>query len=125
MFYSNDTFDRLYLGASKELRKTATEFRKEMTEAEAIFWNRVRNRNLCGKKFRREHPLFKFIVDFYCPEKKLVVEIDGKIHDFQKEYDERRTYELEKFGIKVLRFANEDILNNIENVLEEVKKHLS
>ena len=88
-----------------------------MTEAEQIVWGLVRNRKLDGKKFLRQHPFAYentfdlpkfFIADFYCAEEKLVVELDGKIHEFQKEYDLWRTSVINELGMRILRINNED-----------------
>jgi very-short-patch-repair endonuclease len=91
-----------------------------MTPSENILWQHLRKKRLSGILFRRQHPISNFIVDFYCHEARLVIEIDGDIHNQQenKEYDENRTFELEKFGLKVIRFSNDDINNNITKVLE-------
>lgn len=114
------------------IKTTSRNLRKKQTNAENIFWQLIRNRKFEGKKFYRQFPIkFKidftekfFIADFYCHECKIVVEIDGKIHDNQKEYDQFRTEIIEQFGIKVVRFTNNDVENNIENVLSELKKIL-
>ena len=91
-----------------------------MTEAEEMLWKHLRNNKLNGLKFRRQHPLDIYIADFYCHQKKLIIEIDGGVHDIpeQEEYDNGRTFELEEKGFKVLRFRNEDVLNDISSVLE-------
>jgi very-short-patch-repair endonuclease len=93
-----------------------------MTEAVGILWKYLRNSKLNGLKFRRQHPVDIFIADFYCHQKKLIIELDGSIHDIfeQKEYDEGRTFELEEKGFRILRFKNEEILNDLENVLERI-----
>jgi very-short-patch-repair endonuclease len=80
--------------------------------------------NMEGLKFRRQHPIDKFIADFYCHEKKLVVELDGAVHDdkMNAQYDEARTYELKGSGIKVIRFRNSEVENNISFVLNEIRK---
>lgn len=93
-----------------------------MTEAEDILWKHLRNKKLNGLKFRRQHSLDIFIADFCCHEKKLVIELDGGIHDIleQKEYDEGRTSELEGKGFKVIRFRNEEIMNDLEDVLNRI-----
>jgi very-short-patch-repair endonuclease len=100
--------------------KNAKELRKSMTESEEILWKHLRNNKLNGLKFRRQHPLDIYIADFYCHKKKLIIEIDGGIHDTpeQVEYDNGRTFELEEKGFKILRFRNEDVLNEINRVLE-------
>ena len=92
------------------------------TIAESILWSFIRNKRCNGLKFRRQHPILSFIADFYCYEKKLVVEVDGSVHDMSeaKERDEARTHELENFGITVLRFSNEEILTKIDEVLSEI-----
>ena len=79
-----------------------------------------------GFKFRRQHPLQNYIADFYCFERKLVIEIDGKGHlvDEQAKYDKRRTDELGLYGIKVIRFTNEEVRTKLHWVLEEIRRHL-
>ena len=91
--YRND----FYYGASKELIELAKEFRKKPTEAEEVLWNALRNNHFSGIKFRRQHPVKWFIVDFYCHEAKLVIEVDGGIHLAfpQAEHDESRTSEIQ------------------------------
>jgi very-short-patch-repair endonuclease len=114
-----DYKDNLFYGASPLIHERARELRKKMTYAESLFWNEVSNKRFLGFKFRRQHPIGKYIADFYCHELKLVIEIDGNIHEFfdLKEYDQGRTYELEEFGLKVLRFQNEEVEKNMEKVL--------
>jgi very-short-patch-repair endonuclease len=108
------------------IRKFARELRQPKTPAEATLWRHLRNRNL-EYKFRRQHPIESFIVDFYCAEAKLLIEVDGETH-FQKtqiEYDQARTEHLERLGYKVIRFTNDDIRYNINivisKIIEEVK----
>mgnify|MGYP000848844986 FL=1 len=113
----------MFYGANPEIFVKAKELRENMTDAEKILWSRLKNKQL-GKRFKPQHPISIFIVDFYCHSKKLVVEIDGGYHKTQLEYDNGRTYELEHFGIKVIRFTNEEVLNNIDKVLDAIKKHL-
>jgi len=108
---------------SKFLVDKARENRKNSTEAENLLWQAVRNHQL-GYKIRRQHYIDRFIVDFVCISKKLVVEVDGEIHLSQREYDKSRTYELEQFGFKVIRFKNEDVLNNFDSVLSKIKFEL-
>jgi very-short-patch-repair endonuclease len=101
----------------------ANALKKEMTEAEKIVWEKLRNRRLNDLKFRRQHPIGKFILDFYCHDLKLAVEIDGNIHEQEdvKEKDEGRTYMLTEWGITVLRFTNEEVMNKLGFVLETIK----
>ncbi|MEZ4887702.1 MAG: endonuclease domain-containing protein [Chitinophagales bacterium] len=90
--------------------------RKNQTPAEKVLWELVRNKQLGGFKFRRQHIIGVFIVDFVCIGAKLVIEVDGRIHDFQKEYDEARTKFLNVEGFEVIRFKNEEVLYDIEKV---------
>lgn len=118
--------ENLFYGASPEIHKRAKELRKQMTPAEKVLWNFLKNKSLEGFKFRRQHPIDKYIVDFYCHQKKLVIEVDGSIHDQldQKEYDSGRTSVLEEFGLKVIRFRNEEVLDNFQSVIGRISKGL-
>ncbi|UXE68567.1 MAG: leucine--tRNA ligase [Chryseotalea sp. WA131a] len=106
------------------IKEYARENRKEPTEAEDKFWQAVRNNGL-GVKFRRQHAIGSFIVDFVCIDKKLVVELDGPIHNKQKREDEERTKFIEGEGFRVIRFANEQVLNSLSEVLQRVKSELT
>lgn len=101
----------------------ARENRKNPTEAEEKFWEAVRNNSL-GFRFRRQHAISRFIVDFVCIEKRLVVEIDGEVHVHQQKEDEERTAILISEGFKVIRFDNAQVLNNLSEVLSQVKSTL-
>jgi leucyl-tRNA synthetase len=119
--------DYIFTSSAKtwnSLKENVRENRKNPTEAEDIFWQAVRNSQL-GFRFRRQHTIGKFIVDFVCLEKKLVVEIDGGIHDSQKREDEERTNILEHEGFRVMRFTNDDVLNKLSIVLQNIKAELS
>ena len=120
-----DYKDNLTWAAKPDIFTKAKELRKSMTIAEAILWKHLRNNQLNGLKFRRQHPLDIFIADFYCHQERLVVELDGGIHDEsdQREYDEGRTFELKGKGYKILRFRNEEVINDIEDVLSRIKNH--
>jgi very-short-patch-repair endonuclease len=100
----------------------AREMRHPQTPAEATVWRYVRNQAL-GYKFRRQHPIKRFIIDFYCAELRLCVEIDGDTHieEDQQEYDAARTEYLESIGRKVIRFTNDDVRYNINAVIQEMK----
>ncbi len=104
----------------RTLKEFARENRKNSTEAECILWQALRNRKL-GEKFRRQHAIGDFIVDFACINKNIVVEVDGPIHDFQHEYDQMRTAYLHDKGFSELRFKNEEIINNLEQVINRIK----
>ena len=95
--------------------------RREETVAEKILWKELRNRNL-EIKFRRQHPLDKFILDFYAPEIKLAIELDGSLHKENKEYDRIRTEYLKSQNITVMRFWNLEIEKNLEKVMEKIKE---
>jgi len=112
------------LGASLNIKVKAKELRKNQTEQEKVLWKRLRNRQQGGKHFRRQHPYNIYILDFYCFESSLAIEIDGEIHLKQKEYDLERTRFLESSGLKVLRFRNEEIEKRIEWVIKEIGKFL-
>lgn len=118
--------DNLHKGADPRLFHFARLNRQVQTEAEKILWSCLRNRNLNGFKFRRQHPISDFIADFFCLECNLVVEVDGEYHNEreQKQYDEGRTYELNELNVKVIRFTNREVLKNIDFVLKEISKHL-
>ncbi len=114
----------------KRIIELARELRKNQTPSEKYFWQIVRNRKFEGKKFLRQHPLIYenknnnlsfYIADFYCAEHHLVVELDGKIHDEQKEYDEQRDLIINEMGIRVLRIKNEELMD-IETVKEKIRK---
>ncbi|MFN8398666.1 MAG: endonuclease domain-containing protein [Anaerolineales bacterium] len=99
----------------------ARELRQPQTPAEATLWRHLRNRNL-KYKFRRQHPIYRFIIDFYCAEAKLLIEIDGDSHlvKEQIEYDKARTEYLEALGYKVIRFTNNDVRYTISAVVDKI-----
>ena len=94
--------------------------RAGMTDAEQALWYRPRNRQLEGCKFRRQHYIDRYVVDFVCTERMLVIELDGGQHLDQQDYDDTRTRYLQTRGYRVLHFWNNDVLTNIESVLEAV-----
>ena len=120
----NDFKENLTFGASPQIFENARSLRKELTSAEELLWINLRNRRLGGHKFRRQHPIDRFIADFYCHEKRVVVEVDGGIHlnPEQKEYDENRTAEMEKWDIVVLRFTNEEVSHDVSSVLRKIRQ---
>jgi len=122
-----DKKDNMFLGASPLVFQRAKELRKKMTETEKILWEVLKNKQLGGFKFRRQHPILKFILDFYCHEARLGIELDGKIHEScdQVFYDNDRTEILNEFGISILRFQNDDIINDIERVKLDILKELN
>ncbi|MBZ0204142.1 MAG: excinuclease ABC subunit UvrC [Ignavibacteria bacterium] len=108
-------------------KEKARALRKKETKAENKLWQALRNKKAGNFKFRRQHPIGYYIVDFYCDEKHLIIEIDGSIHDLpdNKEYDANRQTELENIGYKIVRFTNDAVLNDIESVLDEIKAALT
>ncbi|OFY67821.1 MAG: hypothetical protein A2V64_09300 [Bacteroidetes bacterium RBG_13_43_22] len=102
----------MFVNAKSQLFMFAREMRKNPTEAEKILWEHLRKMRSEGLIFRRQHPIDLFIADFYCHKIKLVIEVDGEVHDesLAQEYDDGRSGELERYGIKVIRFNNEEIL---------------
>ena len=109
---------RLNVGKARSLRAS-------QTDAEQILWHRLRNRRLHGWRFRRQHEIDLFIVDFVCPDAALIVELDGGQHGEQLIYDEARTRKLQDLGYRVLRFWNNDVLKNLDSVLEVIVEALA
>ncbi len=112
-------------------KRLARELRMRQTVAESLLWAELRNRNFHGKKFVRQHAIFFeyqtgktfFIADFYCHEEHLVIEIDGPIHNLQQEYDDFRTHLLNGLGLRVVRFRNEEVENNLNEVLNRLESY--
>jgi len=107
----------------KELKPRRKTLRNNSTYAEIFFWQQVKKGQLEGRKIRRQASIGNYIVDFYCPEEKLVIELDGEVHfnEEAKKYDARRTKFLESLGLKVIRFENNEALKNTEYVLNQIK----
>ncbi len=113
--------------ASPKIFENARFLKAVQTKAEEVLWRRVRARKVNGFKFRRQHPIDHYIVDFYCHECRLVVEVDGKIHEQNDnpDYDKYRTQVLSNAGLTVIRFTNDQVLRNTDFVLNEIRKHLT
>lgn len=111
-----------YYNTNAGILMLAGKLRKNQTLAEKILWQALRRRNLKGHKFRRQHPIGKYIADFYCHSVKLVVEVDGSVHDTpeSKERDAERDQEMIGYGLCVLRFTNDQVNNKLEWVLENI-----
>ncbi len=116
----------LNFGASPEIFRRAKELREQMTSSEQILWEKIRAGRLNGLKFRRQHPAGKYILDFYCHEFKLVIELDGEIHSDkdQIERDKGRTEDLIDLGMSMLRFKNDEIINNPNHILTLILNHI-
>jgi len=119
--------ENLFKGATPVLFKNANQLKQNRTEAEELLWQALRNRQIENCKFRRQHPMGNFIADFYCHEKKLIVEVDGGYHNEaeQKEYDAARTQAINEFSVRVIRFTNEEILNSLPEVLNKIAEALN
>jgi very-short-patch-repair endonuclease len=115
------TFSPLYVKA------LAKELRKRQTPAESELWQVLRGRQVCGCKFYRQFPIERYIADFYCPATKLVIEIDGPIHEYKSrvEYDKIRQEDLASRGMRVIRFTNDQVKNDLTAVLNEIRQALS
>src|SRR5579871_593354 len=101
----------------------AKELRKEMTPAEKVLWKLLRGRHFDGIKFRRQHPVGSYILDFFCYEHRLAIELDGEIHLQQEEQDKLRDATLlTSFNIRVIRFKNDEVISDIGSVLERIKQ---
>ena len=121
-----DYLEKLYKGAKSSTFKNAKELRTAETEAEKKLWALIRNRRLNGKKFRRQHAIGDFVLDFYCNECKLAIELDGGFHSKKEnqQYDSARTEWLKDFDITIIRFWNSEVLNDPDKVLEEITQYL-
>lgn len=112
----------MWKGAPESSFVKAKALRKDETQAEKILWAKLRNNQLKGYKFRRQHPIGLYIVDFYCHQLKLVIEIDGDYHNIQEqiEKDKERTQNLETDGLQLIRFTNKNIMENLEKIISEI-----
>jgi len=104
----------------REPRQFARNLRKTPTAAEDVLWQALRGRRFQGLKFRRQVPFLTYAVDFLCIERKLIIEIDGKQHDWYADYDARRTEEIERHGFVLIRFRNADVMNDLDSVLTKI-----
>ena len=108
-----------------ELKALRKDLRNHATPAEAVLWKMLKGRQLHGRKFRRQHSIGRYILDFYCPEAKLAVELDGDVHadPLRWEADTRRQQELEERGLRVARFSNSEVLKTPDLVAEAISMH--
>ncbi len=109
-------------GTTPNVETAARRLREDLTPAEKVLWQALKKRQLNNLKFRNQHPVGHFILDFYCPTHKLVIEVDGSIHDRQVEYDNDRSKQLEAYGYHIIRFRNDEILNNLDFVLQCIRE---
>jgi very-short-patch-repair endonuclease len=111
--------------ASEASHGTARRLRREQTPAEQVLWRHLRTKRMCNIKFRRQHPIGCYFVDFCSIQQKLIVEVDGGQHADQSAEDEVRSSFLKSYGYRVLRFWNDQVLENTDEVLAEIEKSLS
>jgi very-short-patch-repair endonuclease len=116
----------MFFGADPKTFEMAKRMRRDMTLAEIILWKKLKDRKLFTDKFRRQHPVGFYIVDFYCHKYKLAIEIDGKIHEDEeiRERDLNRDAELNRMGIKIIRFTNDQITSDLINVISRILAEL-
>ena len=114
----------MFYNAKPNIFEKAKALQNNMTDAELILWEKLKGKQMLGLRFRSQHPIDIFIADFYCHSIKLVIEVDGGIHktEAQKEYDIGRTAELNYWDIEVIRFTNEQIENDINQVIKEIER---
>jgi very-short-patch-repair endonuclease len=115
----------LYYGAKPETFEAARILRENITFYEKLLWEKLKLKQICGIRFRRQHPIDFFIADFYSHEARLVVEIYGEIHHQQKYYDDGRSAEMKRYFIKVIRFTNSDVENKIDDVISIIKNEVN
>ncbi len=116
-----------FFGAYPITFERARILRKRMTLAERKLWSCINHLQIYGLQFRRQHPIWKFIADFYCHKVRLVIEVDGDVHlpIEQKERDEGRDYYMKDLELSVLRFTNDEVMNNIQDVISKIKLYCS
>lgn len=105
---------------SYEVHERAKKLRREMTPAEKILWKELRTNKLNSLHFRRQQIIHGYFADFYCHQHELIVELDGRIHELQKEYDAEREEYLIAIGFRIIRFTNEEINENLKGVLQKI-----
>ncbi|OOG72282.1 endonuclease domain-containing protein [Algoriphagus sp. A40] len=118
-----DYSQNFFYGASPEIHRRAKELRRTLTTAETKLWELLKNKNLTSLKFRRQHPIGPYIADFYCHSLRLVIELDGGVHDTidQIERDKGREFELRNLGLRIIRFQNDEVLSNLDQVRKVIE----
>ena len=116
----------MFEGASHIIFENAKHLRKNMTDAEKLLWTYLKQ-GISGKKFRRQHPIGLYIADFYCHKAKLIIEIDGLIHEVKEinQNDELRQKELEIWGYNIVRFTNQQVMNHVEKVVKDISEKIT
>jgi len=118
---------KMHLSAKASTFRNAKKLRTKMTPAEEVLWAALKNKQLEGLKFRRQHPISRYVLDFFCARAKLGIEVDGKYHEekAQKIYDADRTDNLKLSNIEIIRFTNKKILTQLDQVLESIIKKIN
>jgi very-short-patch-repair endonuclease len=114
-----------FFGATPLIFERASILRKNMTQSEKIVWSKINERKINGWYFRRQHPISQFIADFYCHHVRLVIEVDGRIHNKEEQIqrDKGRDYMMNNLGLTVLRFTNDEVARDIEGVIKKIGEH--
>jgi len=120
---SNDIAFKHWRTQDGQIAANVRELRRDLTPSEQLFWQAIRNRAIDNVKFRRQHPFEQFILDFYAPEIRLAIEVDGKAHDDpeRKRYDKWREDILNGFGIEVIRFTNDEVGLDLDSVIQRLR----
>jgi cyclase len=116
----------MFYGAGPQLFENAKRLRDSMTAAEQALWGALQSNKVSGFRFKPQHPISYFVADFYCHAARLIIELDGAVHDAvdQSEYDANRTYMLEELELRVIRFRNEEVFSDINSVLTRIIEQL-
>ena len=126
MYYTRNADRKMFYGAKPLIFERAKLLRENMTDSEVMLWSRL-NKNQLGVRFKPQHPIATFVVDFYCHELLLVIEVDGGYHLNIIQMDQSRSEELEKYNLTLVRFTNEEIIRDIDSVVNKIRnlvKHL-
>jgi len=117
-----DSKGREWIRTSPEIRQRARELRQRMTPSERVLWERLRNREVDGLKFKRQHPFGPYIFDFFCSRLKLVIELDGSVHDdpIEQANDAERDAQCRAHGLTVHRFTNHEVFHNLEHIIQSI-----
>ena len=117
----------MFYGASKRIFLRASELRRNMTMPEKLLWEELKNKGSMNIRFKRQHPVDIFVLDFYCHKYKLAIEIDGEIHNNEdvRRYDDGRSHDIEKLGIRILRFTNKEVIENIDLVKKRIIQEIT
>lgn len=107
----------------EELKGFRQQLRHNLTPAETFLWNQLKSRKFQGKRFTKQHSIGQYIVDFYCASEKLIIELDGEVHNnpISQDYDQNRTIDLKTLGFRIIRFENKMVFENLASVLVEIK----